>query len=61
MRIKDHTDYKNILVEFIPYIYGEIRNNYIEVLNKIESKYDINIEIIEAQKINQKDTKIIYK
>lgn len=61
MRIKEHTDYKNILVEFIPYIYGEIRNNYIEILNKIESKYDINIGIVEAQKINQKDTKIIYK
>ncbi|MGM9531151.1 Rne/Rng family ribonuclease [Intestinibacter sp.] len=61
MRIKEHTDYKEILVEFTPYIYGEIRNNYIEVLNKIEAKYDINIEIAEAQKINQKDTKIIFK
>ena len=43
MRIKEHTDYKNILVEFIPYIYDEIKNNYIAVLNKIEAKYDINI------------------
>lgn len=61
MRIKEHTDYKNILVEFIPYIYDEIKNNYIAVLNKIEAKYDINIEIAKAQKINQKDTKIIFK
>lgn len=42
MRIKEHTDYKNILVEFIPYIYDEIKNNYIAVLNKIEAKYDID-------------------
>lgn len=61
MIIKEHTDYKNILVEFIPYIYDEIKNNYIAVLNKIEAKYDINIEIAKAQKINQKDTKIIFK
>lgn len=61
MRIKEHTEYKDILVEFTPYIYGQIKNNYIEILNKIEAKYDINIEIAEAQKINQNDTKIIFK
>ena len=61
MRIKEHTEYKDILVEFTPYIYGQIKNNYTEILNKIEAKYDINIEIAEAQKINQNDTKIIFK
>ena len=61
MRIKEHTDYKNILVEFTPYIYSEIKDKYIDVLDKISAKYDINIEILKSQKINQKDTKIIYK
>ncbi|MGM9535659.1 MAG: Rne/Rng family ribonuclease [Intestinibacter sp.] len=61
MRIKEHTDYKDILVDLTPYIYGQIKSNYTEILNKIEAKYDINIEIAEAQKINQKDTKIIFK
>ena len=60
MRIKEHTDYKNISIEFTPYVYNEIKNNYIEVLNKISSKYDINIDIIKTEKINQKDVKFIY-
>ncbi len=61
IKIKEHTSYSDLKVEFTSYVYKEIKHNFMEVINKIEQKYDVNIEIIEDEKINNKNTKIIYK
>lgn len=61
MRVKEHTNYKNILLEMTPYIYYKIYDNYMDSIKKIQNKYDVNIEIAKTENINLKDTKIIYK
>ncbi len=61
MRIKEHTDYNNILMELTPHIYNNVVDEYSNVLKQLEKKYDVNIEITKIEHINQKDTKIIYK
>ena len=61
MRIKEHTDYNNILMELKPFIYNEMLDKYSNALKKIENKYGVNIEITKTTDVNQKDEKIIYK
>ena len=59
--MKEHTAYRNILMEVTPYIYNEMLDKYNDVLKKIENKYGVNIEISQVTNINQKGEKIIYK
>lgn len=61
IRMKEHTAYRNILMEVTPYIYNEMLDKYNDVLKKIENKYGVNIEISQVTNINQKGEKIIYK
>ena len=61
MRVKEHTNYNNILMELKPYIYNEMLDKYKDCIKKLKNKYSINIEISKTENINQKDVKIIYK
>ena len=61
IRMKEHTNYNNILLEISPYIYNEMVEKYSDSLKKLEKKYEISIEITKTESINQKGEKIIYK
>ena len=61
IRMKEHTNYNNILLEISPYIYNEMIEKYSDSLKKLEKKYEISIEITKTESINQKGEKIIYK
>ena len=61
IRMKEHTNYNNILLGISPYIYNEMIEKYSDSLKKLEKKYEISIEITKTESINQKGEKIIYK
>lgn len=61
IRMKEHTNYNNILLEISPYINNEMIEKYSDSLKKLEKKYEISIEITKTESINQKGEKIIYK
>ena len=61
MKIKEHTNYSDLKIELTSYVYKEIKQNFMGIVNQIEQKYDVNIDIVEDEKINKKNTKIILK
>ena len=59
-RIKSHTCYNHITVEFNPLVLSKIKANYIDLINKINKKYKINISLAENKEISYEKYKIIF-
>lgn len=60
IRIKSHTCYNHINIEFNPMVFGKIKSNYMDLINKISEKYEINISIEENKDIAYEKYKIIF-
>lgn len=59
-RIKAHTCYNHITVELNPLAFDRIKANYMDLINKISEKYEINILIEENKEIDYGKYKIIF-
>lgn len=59
-RIKYHTCYNNITVECGSLMINRIRTNYMELINKISEKYEINILLKENKELMYEKYKIIF-
>ena len=59
-RIKHHTCYNHIIVEFNPIALSKIKVNYMGLINKISKKYEMNILLEENKDISYEKYKIIF-
>ena len=59
-RIKFHTCYNQITVEFNPMILSKIKANKMDLINKIKNKYGMNIWLKEDEKLSYEKYKIIF-
>ena len=59
-RIKSHTFYNQITVEFNPMVLSKIKANKMDLINKIENKYGMNIWLKEDEKLSYEKYKIIF-
>ena len=59
-RIKSHTCYNQITVEFNPMVLSKIKANKMDLINKIKNKYGMNIWLKEDEKLSYEKYKIIF-
>ena len=59
-RIKHHTCYNHIIVEFNTIALSKIKVNYMGLINKISKKYEMNILLEENKDISYEKYKIIF-
>lgn len=59
-RIKSHTCYNHITVEFNPMVLSKIKANKMDLINKIKNKYGMNIWLKEDEKLSYEKYKIIF-
>lgn len=59
-RIKSHTCYNNIAVEFNPLVIKKIKASYMGIINKISKKYEVEIQLRENKDISYEKYKIIF-
>ncbi|MEG0050570.1 MAG: Rne/Rng family ribonuclease [Terrisporobacter sp.] len=59
-RINAHTCYNNIAVELNPLVFSKIKAKYMEQVNKISEKYQMDICLKENEEISYEKYKIIY-
>ena len=59
-RIKSHTCYNHITVEFNPIALKKIKGEKMELINKISNKYEMNILLKENKELSYEKYKIIF-
>lgn len=59
-RIKIHTCYNHITVEFNPMVLGKIKAQYMDIINRISNKYSIKVSLAENNEITYGKYKIIF-
>lgn len=59
-RIKYHTCYNCITVEFNPLAFSKIKANYMGIINKLNEKYEMEISIAENKDVTYEKYKIIF-
>jgi len=60
IRIKNHTSYKNIMVELNNNVLDKINKDFLDIVIQISRKYDIMISLAGNENVNYKKINIIY-
>ena len=60
MRISEHTVYKNIMVEFNDFIFEQIKEYYMDIIDKIGEKYNIKISLNANSTLKHNKTNVIF-
>ena len=60
IRINIHTSYRDIIIELNSKNLEVIKNNFMDIIDKIMQKYNIKVSLNENNKINNEKINIIY-
>lgn len=60
MRISEHTVYKNIIIEFNDFIFEQIKEYYMDIIDKIGEKYNIKISLNANATLKHNKTNVIF-
>lgn len=59
MRISEHTVYKNIIIEFNDFVFKQIKEDYMDIIDKIGEKYNIKISLNANSALKHNKTNVI--
>ncbi|MCC0659830.1 Rne/Rng family ribonuclease [Clostridioides sp. ZZV14-6154] len=60
MRISEHTVYKNIIIEFNDFVFKQIKEDYMDIIDKIGEKYNIKISLNANSALKHNKTNVIF-
>ncbi|MGO0862302.1 ribonuclease E/G, partial [Clostridioides difficile] len=60
MRISEHTVYKNIIIEFNDFVFKQIKEDYMDIIDKIGEKYNMKISLNANSALKHNKTNVIF-
>ncbi|MCC0640562.1 MULTISPECIES: Rne/Rng family ribonuclease [unclassified Clostridioides] len=60
MRISEHTVYKNVIIEFNDFVFKQIKEDYMDIIDKIGEKYNMKISLNANCALKHNKTNVIF-